>query len=210
MDIQQTLLDAPLIAILRGLDPGRAIDTAGTLLDAGFRIIEVPLNSPSPILSIEKIAHRFGDAALIGAGTVLSKEDVVSVQAAGGSVIVSPNMDPSVGETSVSRGLLWFPGVMTPSEAFSALAYGASVLKLFPAELIPPKAVAAMRAVLPNEAKVAAVGGIRPEDMISYRMAGCDAFGLGSALFKPDYSLEDIGARAKRFVSEASKLRDCR
>ncbi|MEL7345584.1 MAG: 2-dehydro-3-deoxy-6-phosphogalactonate aldolase [Pseudomonadota bacterium] len=208
MEIHAAMQELPLIAILRGLDPDRAIDTAGTLLEAGFRVIEVPLNSPSPLVSIERIAHCFGGDAVIGAGTVLAETDVISVDAAGGRVIVSPNMNPTVGAASVSRGLAWCPGVMTPTEAFAALEHRASVLKLFPAEMIPPKGVAAMRAVLPGDAKVAAVGGIDPDSMASYRKAGCDAFGLGSALFKPSYSLEDIAARAQRFVAEAAMLED--
>ena len=208
MDLQSALKAAPFIAILRGLEPDRAVKTAGALLDAGFRVIEVPLNSPSALLSIERIALRFGSDAVIGAGTVLSEQDVAAIDAAGGKIIVSPNMNPKVGAASVSRGLAWCPGVMTPTEAFVAVATGASMLKLFPAEIIPPEAVAAMRAVLPSGATVAAVGGITPEAMASYRKAGCDAFGLGSALFKPSYSLEDITTRARRFFVEASKLQD--
>jgi len=208
MDIRDALREMPLIAILRGLEPDRALDTADVLVEAGFRVIEVPLNSPSPLVSIERMASRFGDAVLIGAGTVLSEADVNSVARAGGTIIVSPNMNPLVGASSVSHCLAWCPGVMTPSEAFAALDTGAAVLKLFPAEMIPPMAVAAMRAVLPPDATVVAVGGIAPESMAKYRKAGTDAFGLGSALFKPAYALDDIAVRARRFVTEASRLQD--
>lgn len=199
---------APLIAILRGLDPDRAVAVAETLVEAGFRVIEVPLNSPSPLVSIERIARRLGDTAMIGAGTVLTERDMTSVADAGGRIIVAPNMNPALGAATVSRGLDWCPGVMTPTEAFAALEIGARVLKFFPAEIIPPKAIAAMRAVLPPEAIVAAVGGITPEGMAPYRKAGADAFGLGSALFKPGYAQEDIARRAKGFVEAAAALED--
>lgn len=198
----------PLIAILRGLDPDRAIDVAAVLVEAGFRIIEVPLNSPSPLVSIERIASNFANQAVVGAGTVLSQDDMAAVADAGGRIIVSPNMNPSVGAATVSRGLAWCPGVMTPSEAFAALDIGASVLKFFPAEMIPPKGIAALRAVLPPKAIVAAVGGITPEGMVAYRAAGTDAFGLGSALFKPDYALDDIASRAKQFSDVVSELKE--
>lgn len=208
MDIRNALRETPLIAILRGLEPDRALDTAEVLVEAGFRVIEVPLNSPSPLLSIERMAHRFGGGIVIGAGTVLTGDDVAAVAGAGGRVIVSPNMNPIVGTSSVSRDLAWCPGVVTPSEAFAALDIGAAVLKLFPAEMIPPKAVAAMRAVLPWDATVAAVGGISAEGMAAYRKAGTDAFGLGSALFNPTYSLDDVADRAQKFVTEVSRLQE--
>ena len=206
MTLDGALKATPLIAILRGLDPDRAVAVAEVLVEAGFRVIEVPLNSPAPLTSIERIARRVGDDALIGAGTVLTETDMASVADAGGRIIVAPNMNPALGAAAVARGLAWCPGVMTPTEAFAALDIGAQVLKLFPAEMIPPKAVAAMRAVLPREALVAAVGGITPEGMAAYRAAGTDAFGLGSALFKPDYTLEDISLRARRFVAASVDL----
>lgn len=204
--LEETVKAAPLIAILRGLDPENAAEVAEVLVEAGFRIIEVPLNSPSPLRSIERIARRCGDIGVVGAGTVLTEGDMLSVSDAGGRIIVAPNMNPSLGAATVAKGLAWCPGVMTPSEAFAALDIGASVLKFFPAEAIPPKAVAAMRAVLPPDALVAAVGGITPDGMAAYRNAGTDAFGLGSALFKPDYALDDIARRAKQFVAAAAGL----
>lgn len=205
--LPDALAASPLIAILRGLEPARAVETAEVLAEAGFRAIEVPLNSPSALLSIERISHRVGGNALIGAGTVLTEAEMHSVADAGGRIIVAPNMNAALGAATVARGLAWCPGVMTPSEAFAALEIGAGVLKLFPAEMIPPKAVAALRAVLPREALVAAVGGITPDGMAPYCDAGCDAFGLGSALFKPSYSRKDIAERAKRFVAMSAELR---
>ncbi|MDU8911902.1 2-dehydro-3-deoxy-6-phosphogalactonate aldolase [Aestuariicoccus sp. MJ-SS9] len=197
----------PLIAILRGVAPENALAVADTLIEAGFQIIEVPLNSPEPLESIQRIAERHGAHAIVGAGTVLTAAQVDAVADAGGRIIVSPNMNPDVGRAAAARGLYWCPGVMTPSEAFAALDLGASVLKFFPAELVPPKAIAAMRAVLPQDAVVAAVGGISPDTMSAYFKAGVNGFGLGSALFKPDYSLDDIGKRAVAFTDALETLR---
>lgn len=197
---QSALGDMPLIAILRGLDPARALETADVLVGAGFRIIEVPLNSPQPLLSIERIAAKHGGSAVIGAGTVLTPEDVGAVVEAGGEIIVAPDMRPAVGARAAELGAKWCPGVMTPSEAFAALGLGAAMLKFFPAELIPPRAIAAMRAVLPPAAVIAAVGGITPRCMADYRAAGTDGFGLGSALFKPGYDMVDLRRRAEDFI----------
>ncbi|MEX0344772.1 MAG: 2-dehydro-3-deoxy-6-phosphogalactonate aldolase [Rhizobiaceae bacterium] len=195
------MADNPLIAILRGLNADNAVDVADVLVDAGFRFIEVPLNSPDPLASIEAISNKHGDHAVVGAGTVMKQQDVTSVVNAGGRIIVSPNLNPQVGQRAVELGARWCPGVFTPTEAFEGLRLGASVLKFFPAELISPKAVSAMRAVLPREAVVAAVGGITPASMVDYLNAGADTVGLGSALFKPDYSLKEVQARANSFVT---------
>lgn len=200
------MADNPLIAILRGLAPEAAVDIAGVLVEAGFRIIEVPLNSPKPLVSISKIADRFGDRIVVGAGTVLSTDKVEAVVDAGGKLIVAPNMKPDVGERTIKLGGKWCPGVFSPTEAFDALEHGASVLKFFPAEMAPPKAISAMRTVLPKDAIVAAVGGITPETMAAYYKAGSDSFGLGSALYKPDYSVEEIARRAKSFVEAYREL----
>ncbi|MBV0912783.1 2-dehydro-3-deoxy-6-phosphogalactonate aldolase [Anianabacter salinae] len=201
-DLRAALAVNPLIAILRGLDPDKAAPVADVLVDAGLRIIEVPLNSPAPLTSIERIVERHGDNALIGAGTVLTAEDVEAVAGAGGRLIVAPNMDPAVGRAATERGMLWCPGVATPTEAFAALSLGAAMLKFFPAEMIPPQAISAMRAVLPKTAIVAVVGGITPDTMAPYRAAGADAFGIGSALFKPGYGLDEIADRASRFSDQ--------
>ncbi len=190
----------PLIAILRGLSPENAEPVADILIEAGFRIIEVPLNSPQPLVSIEKISKRHGNHAIVGAGTVLTPKDVDAVANAGGKIIISPNMNIEVGRTALDRDLYWCPGVMTPTEAFTALDLNATMLKFFPAEIISPSAIAAMRAVLPKKALVAVVGGISPQTMASYSAVGVDGFGLGSALFKPGYSFDEIDNRAREFV----------
>ncbi|WP_109312806.1 2-dehydro-3-deoxy-6-phosphogalactonate aldolase [Ruegeria sp. AU67] len=200
IDLTAALAENPLIAILRGLEPENALPVAGELIEAAFRIVEVPLNSPDPLESIARIAKHYGAQAVLGAGTVLTAEQVDAVADAGGRIIVSPNMNPDVGRAAVARGLYWCPGVVTPSEAFAALDLGASVLKFFPAEMVPPTAIAAMRAILPQEAVIAAVGGITPETMAAYQAAGTNGFGLGSALYKPGRALDDIGARARAFT----------
>ncbi len=207
IELATALSQNPLIAILRGLAPENAISVSDTLVEVGFRIIEVPLNSPDPLDSIALIAKRHGSEVIVGAGTVLTVDQVAAVADAGGRIIVSPNMNPHVGRASIERGLYWCPGIMTPSEAFAALEIGASVLKVFPAEMVPPPAIAAMRAVLPGDAVIAAVGGISPETMPPYLAAGVNGFGLGSALFKPDYAIEEIDQRAKAFI-EALKRRE--
>jgi len=196
----------PMIAILRGLQPDRSIDVADVLVEAGFRIIEVPLNSPDALSSIRQISKKYRGRVVVGAGTVLTPEQVTAVVDAGGQIIVAPNMDPEVGARAIELGAEWCPGVLTPTEAFAALRLGASILKIFPAELAPPAAIKAMRAVLPKSAIVAAVGGITPETMAPYFSAGSESFGLGSALFKPDYSLEGLSQRAKAFVQAYAML----
>mgnify|MGYP000191198792 CR=1 FL=1 len=207
MSLWETALsENAMIAILRGLTPQNAVGVADVLVEAGFRIIEVPLNSPEPLKSIEAIANKHGDVAVVGAGTVLSKSDTDDVVSAGGQIIVAPNMNPAVAAACAAHKVHWCPGVITPTEAFEALALGASVLKFFPAELVPPKAISAMRAVLPKEANVAAVGGITPDTMGAYYRAGSNGFGLGSALFKPSYSLSEIKTRAEAFVTAYQQL----
>lgn len=206
IDLTNAFAKNPLIAILRGLEPKNALPVSDTLMSAGFRIIEVPLNSPDPLGSIERIAQRHGAQAIVGAGTVLTVEQVNAVADAGGRIIVSPNMNPDVGRSAIQRGLYWCPGVMTPSEAFAALDLGASVLKFFPAEMVSPSAIAALRAVLPQDALIAAVGGITPDTLASYHAVGVTGFGLGSALFKPDYTLDDIDRRARAFTQALEDL----
>lgn len=204
---ESALTDKPLIAILRGLRPERAIDVAEVLIESGFRIIEVPLNSPEPLLSIERIATTFSDVAVIGAGTVLSSSSVVDVVQAGGQVVVSPNLNARVGAKAIELGVKWCPGVCTPSEAFTAIELGADVLKFFPAEIVSPAAVGAMRAVLPAGVPTAVVGGITPEKMGAYIQLGADGFGLGSALFKPEYDMAELRKRAEAFLSEYGRLK---
>ncbi len=190
----------PLVAILRGLVPDEAPAIGAALVEAGFRIIEVPLNSPEPLRSIETLAQRFGDDCVIGAGTVLEPTAVARLEAAGGKLVVMPHSDRGVIEAAKARGLACVPGVATPTEAFAALAAGADALKLFPAEILPPAAVKAMLAVLPKGTGLLPVGGIEPSTMAPYVAAGAAGFGLGSALFKPGMSPDEVAERAAAFV----------
>ncbi len=208
MSVWATALEEnPLIAILRGLEPDQALPVADVLVEAGFRFIEVPLNSPDPLKSISVIARHHGDNVVVGAGTVLSADAVTGVVEAGGQLIVAPNMNTSVGAQALKLGASWCPGVATPTEAFSALDSGAALLKLFPAEIIPPSAVRAMRAVLPADTLIAMVGGITPDAMGDYLTSGANSFGLGSALFKPGYGLDELRQRAMSFVSAFDRHR---
>lgn len=188
----------PLVAILRGITPDEAETVGAALWEAGFHLIEVPLNSPDPMQSIARLARRF-PAALVGAGTVRTAEEVRQVHAAGGQLVVSPHFDARVVEAGAALGMVTLPGVMTPTEAFAALACGASGLKLFPAEMIAPAAVKAMRAVLPPEVLLLPVGGIAPANMAAYRAAGASGFGIGSALYKPGVDGRAVGASARAF-----------
>ncbi len=195
----RALQQLPLVAILRGLTPQEAPAIGHALVDSGFALIEVPLNSPHPLDSIAALAAEHPDH-LIGAGTVLSAEQVREVHAAGGRIIISPHFDPAVVHEAVRLGLACVPGVATPSEAFAALAAGAHALKLFPAELITPTVLKAMRAVLPAEVQLLPVGGITPDNMASYLSAGANGFGLGSALYKPGCTEQQVREAAQRFV----------
>lgn len=193
--------DCPLIAILRGVEP-EAVEAIGeALVQAGIRIIEVPLNSPRPLESIARLAARFGDRALIGAGTVLRPEEVAAIAEAGGRLIVSPSTRAEVIEETVRAGLVSAPGYFTPSEAFAAIDAGAHLLKLFPAEAAPPAVVKAQRAVLPRSTPLVVVGGISPDRMAAYRAAGADGFGLGSALYRPGQDATEVGAQARAFLA---------
>jgi 2-dehydro-3-deoxyphosphogalactonate aldolase len=200
----------PLIAILRGLEPDDALSVGGILIEAGFSVIEVPLNSPEPCISIARLSETYGDDALIGAGTVMTPEDVVRVADAGGRLIVMPHYDPAVVGTAVRNGLICTPGVATPSEGFAALRGGAAALKLFPAEMITPAIVKAWRAVFAAQTIMLPVGGITPANMAAYWHAGATGFGLGSALFKMGLSRDEIKTRAAAFVEVMNGLRDNR
>jgi 2-dehydro-3-deoxyphosphogalactonate aldolase len=204
LDLRQALAELPLIAILRGLEPENALAVGQNLVDAGFRIIEVPLNSPRPFDSIERLAKAFGARALIGAGTVLRYEDVARVKGSGGRLIVMPHSDTHIIGEAKAQGQTCLPGVATPTEGFAALAAGADGLKLFPAEAIPPVVVKAWRAVFPPETLLLPVGGITPERMADYRAAGASGFGLGSALFHPGLTTAEVQTRAKAFASAIS------
>ena len=194
----KTWLDrCPLVAILRGITPGEAEAICAVLAECGFAIVEVPLNSPDPLRSIETLARRFGDDLLIGAGTVLTPGQVRDVAAAGGRLIVAPNADAMVVRTAKEHGMFAAPGIFTPTEAFAMLAAGADALKLFPAEAASPAVLKALRAVLPKETLVVPVGGIDGSNMAPWRDSGAAGFGIGSAIYKPGDTPEDTRRKAR-------------
>jgi 2-dehydro-3-deoxyphosphogalactonate aldolase len=202
-DFTRYLAECPLIAIIRGVRPDEAEAVGGAIIDAGIRIVEVPLNSPDPFASIEKLATRFGDRALIGGGTVLDPDDVKRVARAGGRIIVSPSTDAAVIRETWEEGLVSAPGFFTPSEGFAALKAGAHVLKLFPAEAASPAVLQAMKAVLPHDVPLIVVGGIKPDTMRPWLEAGASGFGLGSGLFKPGRTASEVAAAARAYVEGA-------
>lgn len=189
-----------IIAILRGIQPDEAVDAASRLIEAGIEIIEVPLNSPEPLDSIGRMVAAFGDRALIGAGTVLSTNDVEAVANVGGKLIVSPDCNPDVIGATVEKGLESWPGIMTPTEAFTAIRSGATGLKLFPGSLIGPEGLKAMRAVVPRDVPLYAVGGAGPDNFADWISAGADGFGIGTAIYQPGLSVDAIAERAVRIV----------
>lgn len=197
--LQEYLSDFPFIAITRGILPDEAKSHCEILFTAGFRVIENPLNSPDPYKSIELMATTFGESALIGAGTVITTEQVKRVRDAGGRVIISPNCDVEVIRKTKECGLLSIPGVATPTEAFAAIQAGADAIKLFPAEIINIAGLKALKAVLPNNTMMIPVGGIDPSNWFPYFEAGAVAFGLGSSLFKKDISSEELKEKARAF-----------
>lgn len=191
----------PLIAILRGVRPDAVVAIGQALIDAGFRVIEVPLNSPEPLESIRRLTAACGDRARIGAGTVLTVQQVRDVAAAGGTLVVSPNANPDVIRATKAAGLWSAPGVATPSEGFSALESGADMLKLFPAEQIGPGVVKAWRAVFPGHVPLVPVGGVTVQNMAAFVAAGAAGFGLGSALYTPGMTATDVRRTADAFVT---------
>jgi 2-dehydro-3-deoxyphosphogalactonate aldolase len=203
MDARPTLVSAlkrcPFVAILRGVTPGEVEAITEVLIAAGIGMIEVPLNSPDPFDSIGRIVRRFGDDALIGAGTVLSEADVARVADTGAQLVISPNVDTAVIAATARGGLISLPGYFTPSEAFAAINAGATGLKLFPAEAASPRILGAQRAVIPRSVPILAVGGVSPEALVDWYGA-CDGFGLGSALYKAGMSVNEVGARAAAFM----------
>ena len=197
--LAQALAQLPLIAILRGLTPAEAPAMGEALVSSGFAIIEVPLNSPEPFKSITALSQQFPQT-LIGAGTVLNAQQVKEVHAAGGRLVVAPNFNPAVVAQALALNMVVLPGVATPTEAFAALNAGAHGLKLFPAEMISPATVKALRAVLPKAAALMPVGGITPDNMAVYLTAGASGFGLGSALYAPGRPAQAVQQQAHAFV----------
>ena len=190
-----------IIAILRGITPAEAVPITEALIEAGITSIEVPLNSPDPFTSIKQMVDAFGQTALIGAGTVLTPDDVQRLHRIGAGMVVSPDCNPRVIVATKQLGMRSFPGVMTPTECFTALRNGADGLKLFPGSLIGPDGLRAIRAVLPEGTQTYAVGGASADNFADWFAAGVDGFGIGSALYKPGFTVDDIVPRAKDIVA---------
>ncbi|MFN0178866.1 MAG: 2-dehydro-3-deoxy-6-phosphogalactonate aldolase [Gemmatimonadales bacterium] len=201
LDFADARARCPLIAILRGIRPDECVAVGTVLVEAGFTMFEVPLNSPTPFGSITRLAGEFGDRALIGAGTVLTIGDVDRVAEAGGRLVVAPNTNVEVIARAKGHGLVTMPGFATATEGFAALEAGADGLKLFPAEAHPPAALKALRAVLPATVPVFPVGSITPDNMGGYWTAGASGFGIGSALYRPGATVTEVAAAARRFRS---------
>jgi len=200
-DFTRYFAQCPLIAIIRGVRPDEVEAIGEAIIGSGIRIVEVPLNSPDPLASIERLASRFGEQALIGAGTVLDPDEVKRVSRAGGRLIVSPSTDPAVIRQTFEEGLVSAPGFFTPSEAFTAHKAGAHALKLFPAEAASPAMVKSIKAVLPKQLPLMVVGGVKPDTMRPWLEAGAEGFGLGSGLYRPGQSPEETAERARAFVA---------
>ena len=207
MNLRDYLNPLPLIAVLRGITPDEVSAIAAALFDEGFRILEVPLNSPRPFESIQLLAREFGDRCLVGAGTVIASSDVARVRDSGGTVIVMPHADTAVIREAKRLGLACIPGVATPTEAFAAIAAGADGLKMFPAEGLLPAVLKAWRAVLPRETLVFAVGGIKPDNMAPYWTAGADGFGTGSNLYAPASDVAKVRAAAAAYAAGFRNLK---
>jgi 2-dehydro-3-deoxyphosphogalactonate aldolase len=200
-DFKRYLAECPLVAIIRGVTPHEVEAIGDALYEGGVRIIEVPLNSPDPLASIRRLADQLGERALVGAGTVLTPQQVGEVAAAGGRIIVSPSTDAAVITATGNAGLVSSPGYFTPSEAFTAINAGAHVLKLFPAEGATPALLKAHKAVLPKDLPVLIVGGVQPDTMGPWLDAGAAGFGLGGGIYKPGQSPEETLARARAYVA---------
>jgi 2-dehydro-3-deoxyphosphogalactonate aldolase len=196
-----------IVAILRGVTPDEVAGIGDALHDAGIRVVEVPLNSPEPFRSIATLAARFQNRMVVGAGTVLDVDSVDQLKSAGGQISVSPDCNPQVIARAVENGMVPLPGVFTPTEAFTAVRAGARHLKLFPAEAASSKTVKAWKAVLPRDVNVYAVGGVTPANMKEWADAGCAGFGIGSNIYKPGMSADDVSKAARDFVAAWKNLR---
>ncbi|MGP3725170.1 2-dehydro-3-deoxy-6-phosphogalactonate aldolase [Cereibacter sphaeroides] len=194
-------LKRDLVAILRGIRPEEVEPILERLIEAGFEAIEIPLNSPDPFVSIERAAKLAPASVMIGAGTVLTPADVDRLAGCGGRLLVSPNVDGAVLDRAGELGLVSMPGIMTPTEAFTALRHGASGLKVFPAGVLGPAGIGAMRAVLPKATVIGAVGGIDETSFAAYRAVGVAAFGLGSSLYRPGMTADEVAVRAQRSIA---------
>ncbi|MFN3461729.1 MAG: 2-dehydro-3-deoxy-6-phosphogalactonate aldolase [Oceanibaculum sp.] len=199
-DLRSWLHPLPLIAILRGITPGEADAALDALEAAAWRVVEVPLNSPDALTTLRRLAARADDRLLVGAGTVLTVDEVHAIADAGARLMVAPNCNPAVIRAARARGLRTAPGVATPSEAFAALEAGADALKMFPGESLPPLAVKAWRAVLPRGTLLLPVGGVSPDNIGDYLKAGADGFGIGTAIYKPGKGAADIRLAAERLA----------
>lgn len=208
MDLNALLAACPLVAILRGIRPDEAEAAGAALVAAGLRVIEVPLNSPDPLDSIARLARRFGDRALIGAGTVRRTADVDAVADAGGRLIVTPHADPALVRAAKARGLLAVPGFFTPAEAFALLDAGADALKLFPAEGGSPAMLRSLLAVLPPGTLVLPVGGMEAATLAPWRAAGAAGFGIGGAIYKPGDDAAAVAAKAARLVAALAAMQE--
>ena len=204
---QDALATLPLVAILRGLKPSEAVAVGTSLVEAGFKVLEVPLNSPDPFDSIKLLATALGDRAIVGAGTVLTVADVETLKAVGGEICISPNANPEVIRRAKALGLISFPAFFTATEAFAAVEAGADALKLFPAELAGPKGLKALKAVLPKAMPVFPVGGVEPGNMQDYLNVGAHGFGIGSSVYKPGDTVEIVHAKARAFVEAWEALK---
>ncbi|GAA4004471.1 2-dehydro-3-deoxy-6-phosphogalactonate aldolase [Sphingomonas humi] len=204
-DFARHLGTSPLVAIIRGVTPEEVVAVGEAILAGGIHIIEVPLNSPHPFESIDRLSKALGDRALVGAGTVLDTLSVARVKDAGGRLIVAPNTNAQVIGAAVQAGMVAAPGYFTPTEAFTALDAGAQALKLFPAEAATPSVLKAQRAVLPKDLPVLVVGGVQPDGMRPWLDAGANGFGLGSGLYVPGRSPDEVHARARAYVAGAAK-----
>lgn len=194
--------DNAIIAIIRGVSPEEAVDVAQTMYEAGIRVIEVPLNSPDPFSSIERIVDAIGEKMLVGAGTVLTVDDVKRLKDVGGELVVSPDMNPEIIDQSKQRDMLSFPGVMTVSEVLQATRFGADGLKLFPANVVGKEFIKATKVIMPKPVPVAVVGGIDVANVLEWQRAGADLFGLGSSLYKPGMTLDVIYSKSKLILEE--------
>ena len=207
MNFEDAITDCGLIAILRGVTTPEIKDVGAALHDSGIRVVEIPLNSPDPFSSIERLASAFAGRLVTGAGTVLDASDINLLKAHKGEIAVSPDCNPAVIQRAREAGLVPLPGVFTPTEAFAAIRAGATHLKLFPAEAASPVTVKAWKAVLPKHANIYAVGGVTPANMQVWSDAGCAGFGIGSNIYKPGKSPEDVGRSAAEFVAAWNVLK---